>query len=776
MVAFYNAADQELYKKYKFLPQEQYRLGLNLPTDPVTDPVANQGIVNTNAFVNSGGGDGFSVYNPDPNSIVNKEYDPYPYRNAAENSFLPGGSNSTDPKYLNQSYDPSGKIANAQTMYNKASADLKDPFNRLAQTETFTGMRPSKQVMDYYNEQIMDNRQNYGAQGQYETVDSPLAYSGQTELEKMKESYPGYFEKEDEELTGIKGLISRGINLIPGVGGLKIAGQALGGFMPTNRRSIMENELAGQGIRVNDIGQIVGDRDTLEGVLAGKNASQVTGKTFDKQIATLEKTLGGKYGLTAKDIADIKSGKKSATDFNLTTDLIGRLRNNIIGKGQFLDILKKTDTVFGDKKNKDEDETTITNPNITSDIVDEVAITGGNNNEGSGGTPPGFGTTPEGNYTNQFDGGDPGQGQGNNEGNQNDNSPGSQGPGGSDEMGSFARGGRAGYFFGGRVGYAEGGPIYSRLGTLSSGVQSAEQQLQGINASLQKAESDLGSDSPGGGSSLAGGPSFTSNFEDANNQGPGSNLLFGGSSDGTINNTAVPKIDGMYKDSDGPLGSLYGGGSGGTIKNTMAPREPGQPEAGPVSSIGGNSSPPSTGGQDPVMAGFQKSEFRKNANMMQQDAVNFKYDGKDMMMNGSMAGAFQQYLDSIGKGDLMQRNDFGNAGLLQIGSNESYAQRPRPTLRPGLPGSAPLQAAADSGGGLGGLLGGGGSSNSNFIILNGKKMYNTPGAKQPPPSNFTPEQLNFMQMTLRSPGDMDSRKENPTGPLQSLGQGIGSIL
>ena len=61
MVAFYNAADQELYKKYKFLPQEKYRLGLTLPTDPVADPVAPEtiapvpgGITNTNAFNNSG--------------------------------------------------------------------------------------------------------------------------------------------------------------------------------------------------------------------------------------------------------------------------------------------------------------------------------------------------------------------------------------------------------------------------------------------------------------------------------------------------------------------------------------------------------------------------------------------------------------------------------------------------------------------------------------------------------------------------------------------------
>ena len=59
---------------------------------------------------------------------------------------------------------------------------------------------------------------------------------------------------------------------------------------------------------------------------------------------------------------------------------------------------------------------------------------------------------------------------------------------------------------------------------------------------------------------------------------------------------------------------------------------------------------------DPIMQGFQDSEFRKNANMMQQDAVNFKYKGQDMMMNGSMSGAFKQYLDSIGKGDLYEGN------------------------------------------------------------------------------------------------------------------------
>jgi len=59
MADFYNLADKELFKKYQYLPQEKYRLGLNLPTDATEDEVVtNQGIVNTNAFANSGGGGG----------------------------------------------------------------------------------------------------------------------------------------------------------------------------------------------------------------------------------------------------------------------------------------------------------------------------------------------------------------------------------------------------------------------------------------------------------------------------------------------------------------------------------------------------------------------------------------------------------------------------------------------------------------------------------------------------------------------------------------------
>jgi len=59
MAKFYNLADQKLYEKYKYLPQEKYRLGLTLPTQD-DEVVTDQGIVNTNAFANAGGGGDFN--------------------------------------------------------------------------------------------------------------------------------------------------------------------------------------------------------------------------------------------------------------------------------------------------------------------------------------------------------------------------------------------------------------------------------------------------------------------------------------------------------------------------------------------------------------------------------------------------------------------------------------------------------------------------------------------------------------------------------------------
>jgi len=168
MVAFYNQGDQNIYKDFQYVPQEKYRLGFTAPTTtPTTEPVPG-GITNTNAFTNSGEND----FNPAGNAFGYGS----PVSEVNVRTFNP------------QSNDPTGKIANAQTMYNKAS-------NAGPMVETFTGMRPSESVMDYYGGQIMDNREQYGAQGQYnspydDTVD-------QSKYTKTIGSFPsrGFFNR-----------------------------------------------------------------------------------------------------------------------------------------------------------------------------------------------------------------------------------------------------------------------------------------------------------------------------------------------------------------------------------------------------------------------------------------------------------------------------------------------------------------------------------------------------------------------------------------------------
>ena len=449
MVAFYNQADQDIYNSgSKFVPQERYRLGYTAPATGAPTP-ASGGITNTNAFTNSG--NDFSVYNPDPNSIVNRDYDPYRYRNAAENSYLPGRSNATDPKYLNQSYDPSGKIANAQTMYNKASADAyrySNPANQLAMTETFTGMRPSKSVMDYYGGQIMDNREQYGAQGQYETVDSPFAYSSETELNKFKDNYPGFYNK--PEATGAEKAMGALSNLIPGKG----IAEFLASYAPPNRRSMMENELSGKGIMVNNTGQIVqggGAYDTSGNVMAGYNAPKMTAETFDKRIANIQKTLDKKYGS--------KNYKGDKTKLDERVEAIKKAKADFLGAQGRTDLIFEDEEVEKNKKKSNNFLAKIFRRNKTTqpaaDAADAAAPTGGGSYNASGGVR-------DSNYDQEANirGGGGGntatnaQGQTAREATYDGNPNTGTAQGYSQH---YARGGRAGYFFGGRVNFKNGG-------------------------------------------------------------------------------------------------------------------------------------------------------------------------------------------------------------------------------------------------------------------------------------------------------------------------------
>jgi len=75
------ATDQEIREAgYYAIPQQQYLLNpFELPQDQ--EPVTNAGIVNTNAFANSGG-DNFNVYNADPNRITNMNANKYALQDA----------------------------------------------------------------------------------------------------------------------------------------------------------------------------------------------------------------------------------------------------------------------------------------------------------------------------------------------------------------------------------------------------------------------------------------------------------------------------------------------------------------------------------------------------------------------------------------------------------------------------------------------------------------------------------------------------------------------
>ena len=66
-------------------------------------------------------------------------------------------------------------------------------------------------------------------------------------------------------------------------------------MLPVNPRAILENELIGQGVMLDDIGRIVSNNyNTPEGIMAGYNAAQMFKSTFDDRIANIEKTIARK--------------------------------------------------------------------------------------------------------------------------------------------------------------------------------------------------------------------------------------------------------------------------------------------------------------------------------------------------------------------------------------------------------------------------------------------------------------------------------------------------
>ena len=81
-----------------------------------------------------------------------------------------------------------------------------------------------------------------------------------------------------------------------------------GNMLPVNRRGILENELLGGGIMLDDIGRIVtNDYNTPEGIMAGYNAAKLSPESFDKRTSNIRDTLKEKYNLSDAQIDDVVS-------------------------------------------------------------------------------------------------------------------------------------------------------------------------------------------------------------------------------------------------------------------------------------------------------------------------------------------------------------------------------------------------------------------------------------------------------------------------------------
>ena len=102
----------------------------------------------------------------------------------------------------------------------------------------------------------------------------------------------------------------------------------------------------------------------------------------------------------------------------------------------------------------------------------------------------------------------------------------------------------------------------------------------------------------------------------------------------------------------GILGNMFMG-------NATPPSTP-VSEQTPIPGIIGNLRPKS---DDPLVQGYMDSDFYESKTTA--NVVPYTYQGKEMSVSGSYASNFKKYLDSIGKGDLIQ---FPDQGIAQQGS------------------------------------------------------------------------------------------------------------
>ena len=356
------ATDQEIRDAgFKYIPKQKY---LQNPFEIPTAPQASKPAASRTGILATGGGDNYSVYNADPNTIVNMN---------------PNFNALTDARYDNElSYvGYPGRTVQTGTKIVPGVRGDEIIMERLA---------PYGAPEDFYKGSIEGiPRTIAGAPGIFSvepTYGTGPLYSTRTEAIKNMERYPSYYGmdtigdifeldekgqlvKDDKgnfirknQPSKINELLSKGIGLIPGGTFFTKVGPFIEDMLPTNRRAILENQLGTQGVMVDNIGRIVvgpgGEYNTPEGIMAGYNVSKMTDKTFDKRTGNIAETLKDKYKFNADDIANLNAGiiteEMEEKAFNPTMKKTSNLLTNYINinkaKKNFQDSSDVTDNIF----------------------------------------------------------------------------------------------------------------------------------------------------------------------------------------------------------------------------------------------------------------------------------------------------------------------------------------------------------------------------------------------------------------------------------------------
>lgn len=390
MADFYNLADQKLFEKYQYLPQEKYRLGLNLPTDATKDEVVtDQGIVNTNAFANAGGGGDF---------------------NPAGNMF--GEGTAVSPVYGNTYIDTVRREGPESRQAVEALINAGGTYP--------AGLQSAEGGFEYTSD--FGNNLDY-SKSAFDSLESDDERAGF--LSKMfnkagqiKSKLPSWAQ------AGITALNPFSIipNLLSGIGG---DGPKYGIAGLTDQQKNLYDSLASQGMLFN----------TPSGMKTfdGKNFSQFDQESIDSYFDNKIDKFG------------------SIEEYEDYLDEEPDLRKNLIKTLDFYKQAQKTNDDYEDLNSNTITDDTITD-NMINEFIFENNKDGGTTTDNNTTDNTGTVSTTSPDYTpvgpNQPDPGN----NNNNDGGSNDNTggdPGSEGAG--DTFGNRSGRGRTGYFYGGKV-------------------------------------------------------------------------------------------------------------------------------------------------------------------------------------------------------------------------------------------------------------------------------------------------------------------------------------